>query len=130
VTIATGHVDHLRLTVADTEEARAFFCDVLGFQKLADLPSGVLLTNGSLVLGVGPAPQGGAEGDRFDENRVGLDHLSFAVPDRAALDAAAAEMDRRGVAHSEITELSDYGMVAMPFRGPADIALELTAPLT
>jgi glyoxylase I family protein len=129
VGIATGPVDHLRLTVADTEEARAFFCDVLDFQKLADLPSGVLLTNGSVALGVGPAPRGTAEGDRFDENRVGLDHLSFAVPDRAALEAAAAEMDSRGVMHSEIAEMPEYGMVAMPFRGPGDIALELTAPL-
>jgi hypothetical protein len=49
-----------------------------------------------------PAPVQASAGDRFDENRVGLDHLSFSMVDRQQLEAAVQTLDEHGVPHGEI----------------------------
>lgn len=68
-------------------------------------------------------------GDRFDENRVGLDHLSFAVNSRQDLDEAIRILDEHGVSHGEIKDLGpDLGIYILAFRDPDNIQLELTAP--
>ena len=102
-------VHHFRLTVSNVERAVKFYTDVLGFKKLMDLNPGAFLSNGSVGLGIGPHPfpDRAIKNDRFDENRIGLDHLSFAVPSRAALDDAMRVLDKHGVAHSEIRDLGD-----------------------
>ncbi len=128
--IATGAVHHLRLTVSDVERSRAFYTEVLGFQQVMDLPSGVFLTNGVVGLGIGPSPDPGRApaGDRFDEARIGLDHLSFQVASRDALVGAAQLLDERGVPRGEITDLGDaLGLYILAFRDPDNIQLELTA---
>lgn len=65
-------------------------------------------------------------GDRFDEDRVGLDHLSFAAAGRAALDTAAALFDSLAVEHSGVKDLGQFCI--LEFRDPDGIALELFAP--
>jgi len=67
--------------------------------------------------------------DRFDEDRVGLDHLSFNVADRAALESALARFDAEGVPHGEIKPLPSFGILVLPFRDPDNIQVELTAPM-
>ena len=64
--------------------------------------------------------------DRFDENRVGLDHLAFAVRDRADLDSAARHLDDLGIDHEPVKDVGV--MYILEFRDPDNIALELTAP--
>ena len=128
--IATGPVHHLRLTVADVERSRAFYTEVLGFRHVMDLPSGVFLSNGALGLGIGPSPDPtrAPADDRFDEARVGLDHLSFQVASRAELERAARLLDERGVSRGEVTDLGDaFGLYVLAFRDPDNIQLELTA---
>src|SRR6202161_1525110 len=99
--IPTGEVHHLRLTVTDVQRSREFYTGLLGFQIVVDSPpagdpseaavfrvlfGGVVMIRGSLILGLRPmAP----EGDRFDPDRVGLDHLSFGVASREELEQAA-----------------------------------------
>ncbi len=129
--IATGPVHHLRLTVTDVDRSRAFYTEVLGFAVVMELNPGVFLSNGSVGLGLGPAPDPSRAGrtDRFDENRVGLDHLSFGVSSRAELEDAARELAARGVPHGEITDLgATFGLFILAFRDPDNIQLELTAP--
>jgi hypothetical protein len=61
----------------------------------AELPPGFVLTNGNLVLGI-TSPWNASQAvpnDHFSPNRVGLDHLSFGVADRAELYRAAALID-------------------------------------
>lgn len=129
--IATGGIHHLRLTVTDVERAREFYTGVLGFQVAMELPSGVVLSNGSVMVGLGPAPDPdrAISGDRFDENRVGLDHLSFSVGSRDELEQAVRIFDERGIPHGEITDLGpDFGIYILAFRDPDNTQLELTAP--
>lgn len=84
------------------------------------------MIRGSLLLGLRPvAPRG----DRFDENRVGLDHLSFGVGSKAELDDAVRLFDAQGVPHGEIKTLSGFGIYVLPFRDPDNIQVELTAPI-
>jgi catechol 2,3-dioxygenase-like lactoylglutathione lyase family enzyme len=128
--ITTGEVDHLRLTVSDVARARAFYTGVLGFDVAMELPSGVLLSNGRLLLGLGPAPdaESGSSEDRFNESRVGLDHLSFAVSSRQDLDDAVRIFGEHDVPHGEIKDLGpDIGIYVLAFRDPDNIQLELTA---
>jgi catechol 2,3-dioxygenase-like lactoylglutathione lyase family enzyme len=128
--IAAGPIHHLRLTVTDVEQSRAFYTEVLGFQYITDLPSGVFLSNGAVGLGLSPSPDPSRApaDDRFDEARVGLDHLSFSVANRAELERAKQLLDERGVPRGEITDLGDaFGLFILAFRNPDNIQRELTA---
>ena len=57
------------------------------------------------------------------EDRCGLDHLAFTLPDRAALEAAVALLDEHGIEHEPVKELGV--MAILEFRDPDNIALEL-----
>ena len=129
--IRTGAVHHLRLTVTDFERSREFYTTVLGFEVITPLPSGVLLGNGSVLLGMGPAPERPTPDDRFDENRVGLDHLSFSVTSRDELHTAARILTERGIPNGGVKDLgSAMGLYVLAFRDPDNIQLELTATYT
>lgn len=138
--IPTGDIHHLRLTVTDLERSRQFYTSLLGFEVAVESPppddpsaaetfrilfGGVVMTRGNLLMGLRPtAPRG----DRFDPDRVGLDHLSFGVPGRADLEEAVRLFDERGVRHGEITGLPSFGIDVLPFEDPDGVQLELTAP--
>ena len=129
--IATQGVHHFRLTVSNVDRTVAFYTRVLGFKKLMDLNPGAFLSNGKVGLGIGPHsdPARAIPGDRFDENRIGLDHVSFTVASRADLEQAVRVLDKQGVSHSEIRDLGPaFGIDILIFRDPDNIQLELSAP--
>lgn len=130
--IQTQAIHHLTLTVTDLSRAVEFYTGLLGFQKAMDLsPSRVLLANGKSILALteAPDPTQAIRADRFNENRVGLDHLSFNVSSRTTLEEAVRRFDRQGVPHGEIKDLgSGLGVYVLAFRDPDNIQLELTAP--
>ena len=138
--VAAGPVHHLRLTVTDIQRSRQFYTSLLGFQVAVEssppgdpseaetfriLFGGVVMVRGGLLMGLRPmAP----DGDRFDPDRVGLDHLSFSVGSREELEQAVRLFDEQGVAHGGITRLEAFGIDVLPFEDPDGIQLELTAP--
>ena len=66
--------------------------------------------------------------DAFDETRAGLDHLAFAVADRAELKAWAARLADAAVVHSPATAANSVpGAAVLVFRDPDNIQLELFA---
>ncbi|MDP9094038.1 MAG: VOC family protein [Actinomycetota bacterium] len=134
--IPTTAFAHLRLTVTDIDASRAFYDDLFALPVAYELPAdaddatreslgflygGVIYWLGDSLLGLRPVA-----GDVFDEDRTGLDHVSFAVADRGALDGAAAELDARGIAHDGVKDIGP-GYI-LEFRDPDNIALELFAP--
>jgi catechol 2,3-dioxygenase-like lactoylglutathione lyase family enzyme len=127
--ISPGAVHHIALTVANVARSRDFYANVVGLQVVATVDPKVFLSNGSMLLALGPAPERQIPGDRFDENRVGLDHLSFTVGSRSELDAALRFLDEHGVPHGEIKDLPGFQISVLAFRDPDNIQLELTAPL-
>lgn len=130
--IATGAVHHVTLTVTDLQRARDFYTDLLGFQMVMELsPERILLSNGGAILALTlpPDPARAIQDDRFNENRVGLDHASFSVGRREELEEAMRLFDERGVSHGEIKDLGPgLGVYVLAFRDPDNIQLELTAP--
>jgi catechol 2,3-dioxygenase-like lactoylglutathione lyase family enzyme len=129
--IATGSVHHLTLTVSDVKRACQFYTTLLGFQVALEWGPRVLLSNGSMILAVGPAPspEQATPNDRFSENRVGLDHVSFGVGSHQDLEQAIRLFDQHDVPHGEIKDLgADLGLYVLALRDPDNIQLELTAP--
>jgi len=129
---------HVRLTVTDIARSRAFYEDVFGFEVAMEVPAdaddatkeklgflfgGVLYSFGGALLGLRPVAPGT---DRFHEDRVGLDHVSFAVAGRDDLDAAATMLDTKGIAHGGVKNIGPAFI--LEFRDPDGIALELLAP--
>ena len=138
--IPAGEIHHLRLTVTDLDRSRQFYTELLGFDVAVESPppddpsaaeafkilfGGVVMIRGNLIMGLRPmAPSG----DRFDPDRVGLDHLSFSVASRGDLEQAMRLFDECGVAHGEITRLPGFAIDVLPFEDPDGVQLELTAP--
>ena len=134
--ITANSVAHIRLTVTDIERSRQFYESVFGWPVALEVPpdaddatreqlsflfGGVLYNLGDCLVGLRPVAT-----DKFDENRVGLDHLCLRVGSRAELDSAAAHLDELQVTREPIKEIG-HGYI-LEFRDPDDIALELFAP--
>lgn len=136
MSIAITGFSHVRLTVTDIARSRAFYDDIFGLPVAIEMPAdadaatrerfaflygGVIYQLGHTLLGLRPVAA-----DRFDEDRVGLDHLSFAVATRGDLEAAATLLDERGITHPGIKDIG--GGSILELRDPDNIALELFAP--
>jgi len=129
--IVTSHAHHVTLTVRDVNRSRQFYLDLFNFQFVTDFGPRAILSNGSLLLALAPPPDPdqAVPDDRFNENRIGLDHLSLSVATRADLEAAARTFDECGVSHGEIKPLEPFGIAVLAFRDPDNIQIELTGPL-
>lgn len=137
--VSVAQFAHVRLTVTDITASRAFYEAVFGFpvvleapaadaddatkEQLAFLFGGVIYSFAGGLLGLRPVA---VPGDRYDENRVGLDHLCFSLDSRADLDHAVTVLDKLGIPHSGVKNVG--GPCILEFRDPDNIALEFTAP--
>lgn len=136
VDFTSTSIAHVRLTVTDIERSRQFYESVFGWPVLLELPEnadestrnqlsflygGVIYDLGGTLIGLRPVAA-----DRFDEDRVGLDHIAFRLTTKDELDSAAAHLDELGVAHEPVKDIGPSYI--LEFRDPDNIALELTAP--
>lgn len=136
VAFTSSSIAHVRLTVTDIERSRQFYESVFGWPVLIEVPEnadestrnqlsflfgGVIYDLGGTLLGLRPVAA-----DRFDEDRVGLDHIAFRLASKDELDSAAAHLDELGVAHEPVKDIGPSYI--LEFRDPDNIALELTAP--
>ncbi|OBH50462.1 VOC family protein [Mycobacterium sp. E2479] len=132
----SSSIAHVRLTVTDIERSRQFYESVFGWPVLLEVPDnaseaarnqlsflygGVIYDLGGTLLGLRPVAA-----DRFDEDRVGLDHIAFRLGSKDELDSAAAHLDELGVVHEPVKDIGPSYI--LEFRDPDNIALELTAP--
>jgi catechol 2,3-dioxygenase len=94
-------IGHVHLQVASTEQAKAFYVDVLGFDVVSHFPGALFVSAGGyhhhLGLntwhseGAGPAPA----------DSVGLRLFTVILPDAAALAAVRARLDAAGIAYQD-----------------------------
>ena len=133
---------HVRLTVTDIGRSKAFYDRVFGWPTAVDASVAVgepgVTEDPEQFYGgvVYQTPQGTlfglrpVGGETFDSTKTGLDHVSFAVESRDALEAAVTAFDEAGIEHGEVIDLTDAGIAILSFQDPDDINVELTAPLS
>lgn len=122
-------LNHITLTVSDLDRSRQWYEAVFGLRTLT------VVEVGGYSMAVLGDPRSGTvialvrhteeRAGRFDESRVGLDHLSFSVRDSDELRSWKAHLERLGVPHSPLAE-DPFGLVVV-FRDPDNIQLELFA---
>jgi glyoxylase I family protein len=121
----TSGLNHVVLTITQVERSRAFYRDLLGFETTDISVEGIdgfyfssggvsffLLTTNQVVAG-----------DRFNEFRVGLDHLSFNAPSKEALHELADKLIAAGVDTKGVEQFVS-GNWYVAFRDPDNIQLE------
>lgn len=130
-------VHHVSLTVTDLAASVAWYQRVFRTERLditiphygrEETGYSVLLPEPRSGLIFGLHTNTGNNGERFDEAHTGLDHVSFGVSGRAALQVWTAWLDELGVEHTGIVDETDpltYSTVV--FRDPDNIQLELIA---
>lgn len=105
----TRGVHHIGLTVPDLDQARGFFCDLLGFEEVGggpDYPS-MFVSDGAILLTLWRAADP-VTARAFDRRtNIGLHHLSLAVADDAALQAAWEKVS----AHPEVVIDAEPGPI-------------------
>ena len=116
-------VSHLQLVVDDVGACRDWWARVLGLEVLYEDGDAVVALRHRpgrfvIVLSARPAESGGA-GDR-------LDHVAFAVPDRATLDACVARLDELGIGHPGVVD--ELGNHSLQLVDPDGTHVELVAP--
>ena len=130
----TGY-HHFAPTVSDVEASAQWYERVFGmtrapvtFPHYGEEQGGyaVVLMEPRSGIVLGLHHHGANPGRPFDEKSTGLDHMSFAVADRADLDAWARWLDSLGVEYSGVVDTDNpmpYSVVV--FRDPDNIQLEL-----
>jgi glyoxylase I family protein len=126
------NIHHLGFTVRDVELSAAWYVDVLAFHRVGDFaaPDGsrrkVFLRHDGLRARIGLTQHEGGSRDAFDETRVGLDHLAFAVSSVEELDSWAQRFSDAGVTFSPVASANSIpGVAVLVFRDPDNIQLEL-----
>ena len=136
--MAVTSVHHVTVRVQDPEASRRFFT-ALGFQT-ADLPvpaqmsrtwrgapeSGVLIAIpvGSSYLVLAPPLAGAPEQDRFDERRIGVDHVALNVDGTAELETLVARLGELGVSTAGVETDEVLGREYVCFRDPDNMQWE------
>ena len=111
---------HIAIRVRDPEASRRFYEDVLGFRFMEIPVSGAMITEWEDA----PPLQGTGPNDRFNERRIGVDHLAFGVEGREDLERLErslrdAGVDTAGIEHDPVLD-KDY----VAFRDPDNVQWE------
>ena len=138
MTLSSLH--HVAIRVQDPDRSRAFYEKVLGLAFL-ELPVGIEITGiwrgapsegtllatqvGDTFVVLEPPLEGTPHGERFDEHKIGIDHLAFGIDDRSTLDELverlrAEGVETAGVEHDPVLD-KDY----VTFRDPDNVQWEL-----
>ena len=123
-------LNHIILTVSNTEQSRNFYGDLLGFPitMIEDDPNeSFLFTCGGIQFFFFPSRQPLPD-DRFSEFRIGLDHLSFTAPSKEALQNLADKLIAAGVDTKGVEQFEPTGNWYVAFRDPDNIQLEYWLP--
>lgn len=122
-----GHIralHHIVLTVSDPSRSAWFYEEVLGIQAFPGDDKVRCISCGSFLLCFQRPPLQPLPNDRFNENRLGLDHLAFSVPDRGSLDSLLQRLKGLGVRTAGIEFDPDGEQEYVCFRDPDNIQVE------
>jgi catechol 2,3-dioxygenase-like lactoylglutathione lyase family enzyme len=131
---------HIALTVTDVDASVRWYEEVFGLKFMMDAPHpggvGKLLADEAFELVIVVHHHDANDGALFAETNTGLDHVGFAVPTRADLEAWQSHLEAKGVVRAEAADKPEtqspiadepYGSVLV-FRDLDNIQLEFFAP--
>ncbi|HET7742928.1 MAG TPA: VOC family protein [Mycobacterium sp.] len=122
---------HVAVTVRDLAVSVPWYRALIGADPVLDEDTDggfrhvVFLIGDGMLFGLHQHKTPAPDGD-FSEYRVGLDHVGFGCPNRAALEEWATTLDALGIKHGGVVD-AGYGS-GLSFRDPDGIALEFFAP--
>jgi glyoxylase I family protein len=123
-------ITHVALTVSDLSVSVPWYARLIGADPVLDEDTGpfhhTVFAIGGTLLGLHGFPEGPADGDSFEERRLGLDHVAFQCANRGELQEWERHLDGLGIKHGGIVD-AHYGS-GLSFRDPDNIALEFFAP--
>ncbi len=122
---------HLSLSVTDLDRSTQWYCDILGFEVVAEMDGDGFqrkrLRQPDAGITITLTAHEAGSGDAFDERRTGMDHVSFAVPSIDEIHAFKERFVEGGVDHSEIKPTASGAGGMITFRDPDNIQLEVFA---
>ncbi|HEY0816467.1 MAG TPA: VOC family protein [Pseudonocardia sp.] len=121
-------LQHVAITVSDLDRSTRWYSALFGAEPVLDEDeeSGtfhhtVFALDGGMLFGL-HTHMGAETGERADERRTGLDHVSFGLPGSTALEQWQARLDELGIPHGGVKK-AHYGS-GISFRDPDNIGLE------
>ncbi|HEY7625767.1 MAG TPA: VOC family protein [Ilumatobacteraceae bacterium] len=118
---------HVALTVSNCDASTEWYRSTMGmeevFREEAEHRRACVMSFPGHPYGIGLVEHVGHDLAVFDPRRQGLDHVAFAVADRAELDRWAEHLDELGVENSGVIEVP-IGAI-LNFKDPDRIALSL-----
>jgi glyoxylase I family protein len=123
-------ITHVALTVSDLSRSVPWYKRLFDAEPVLDEDTGnfhhtVWLLGGQTLVGLHEFPDLVDE-SKFNERRLGMDHLAFQTANREELQQWQDRLDELGIAHGGIVD-AHYGS-GLSFRDPDNIALEFFAP--
>lgn len=124
MTLQIRGVHHIVLTVSDPNKSAEFYEKILGVKASRENPQVRWISCGSFLLCFQCPPKQAIPNDSFDENRVGLDHVGFAVDSHQQLNDLLAVLGELGIATAGIEFDPDGQSDYVCFRDPDNIQVE------
>ena len=118
----TSGLNHVILTVSDTERSGNFYGNVPGFPVIV-----IKEDPDQSFFFFFPSRQP-LENDRLSAFRIGLDHLSFPAPGKEALLELADRLIAAGVGTKGVEQFVHTSNWCVAFRDPGNIQLEYWLP--
>jgi len=129
-----SHLHHLGLTVADADVSASWYSTLLDFHRVGEYTSPdrmrrkVFLSHEKFAVRLGLCEHARSDRRAFDETRIGLDHLAFAVDSIDELNAWERRLQECNVAFTPSAPANTIeGAHVLVFRDPDNIQLELIA---
>ena len=117
-------IHHVILTVSDPTRSAAFYEKVLGVKPFPGDEKVVCISCKDFLMCFQRPPRQGLPNDRFDENRLGLDHIGFSVESRQQLEDLLVVLQELEVATAGIEYDPDGEGDYVCFRDPDNIQIE------
>jgi glyoxylase I family protein len=117
-------IHHIVLTVSNPEKSARFYEQILGVKAFPGDERVFCISCGSFLLCLQRPPKQGLPNDRFDENRLGLDHIGFSVESRKHLEDLLVNLQKLNVSTAGIEFDPDGQSEYVCFRDPDNIQVE------
>ena len=117
-------VNHLTIRVQDLDRTAEFFEEVFGWDVDATLPDRRRIQIGRTRLVFKEPLPGTPSDEQFNEFGIGIDHISFGVEDREALEPIVDRLREAGLDTEGVQVEPATGASVVVFRDPDNIQWE------